>query len=153
MATNGEGASVPRAESPRGSPRSASTSLQAAATMNAGLQQETSRSEHASFKLVISKRRLTPTGSSSSSLARHRSSPQAGRRRSTVLMNLQLNDPSVPAPGEMVNEQTGRRPSSPQPLSGSPLLADPHHHRAPSLGELHQELEAEQEAHVVGGMT
>lgn len=60
------------------------------------------------------------------------------------MMNLQLNDPSVPGPGEMVHER-----SSPQPLSGSPLLADPHHHRAPSLGELHQELEAEQEAHVV----
>ncbi|KAI5463328.1 hypothetical protein BGZ63DRAFT_352203 [Mariannaea sp. PMI_226] len=63
-------------------------------------------------------------------------------------MNLQLNDPSVPAPGEMVNEHSGLRTASPQPLSGSPLLADPHHHRAPSLGELHQELEAEQEAHV-----
>lgn len=32
---------------------------------------------------------------------------------------------------------------------GSPTTMDPHHHRAPSLGELHQELEAEQEAHVV----
>lgn len=30
-------------------------------------------------------------------------------------------------------------------------MADPHHHRAPSLGELHQELEAEQEGHVVSG--
>lgn len=63
-------------------------------------------------------------------------------------MNLQLNDPSVPAPGEMAQEQ---HRSSPQPLSGSPLMADPHHHRAPSLGELHQELEAEQEGHVVSG--
>ncbi|KAK7418395.1 hypothetical protein QQX98_004015 [Neonectria punicea] len=98
--------------------------------MNAGLQHEP-----------------TPR-SSSSSLSRQRSSPQTGRRRSVVLMNLQLNDPSVPAPGEMVNEQPSHRTSSPQPLSGSPLLADPHHHRAPSLGELHQELEAEQEAHV-----
>lgn len=47
-------------------------------------------------------------------------------------MNLQLNDPAVPAPGEMVSEH-----------------GIPQHHRAPSLGELHQELEAEQEAHVV----
>lgn len=31
-------------------------------------------------------------------------------------------------------------------------MADPHHHRAPSLGELHQELEAEQEGHVVSGI-
>lgn len=74
-----------------------------------------------------------PTGSSTSSLTRaHRSSSNAGRRRSNVLMNLQLNDPSVPAPGEMVSEH-----------------GIPQHHRAPSLGELHQELEAEQEAHVV----
>lgn len=36
------------------------------------------------------------------------------------------------------------------PLSTSPLMmgGDPHHNRAPSLGELHQELEAEQEAQV-----
>lgn len=79
-------------------------------------------------------------------MARHRSSPQSGRRRS-ILMNLQINDPSIPAPGEMASEQPGH-PSSPQLLSGSPTMADPHHHRAPSLGELHQELEAEQEAHV-----
>lgn len=58
-------------------------------------------------------------------------------------MNLQINDPSIPAPGEMASN-----PASPQMLSGSPTTADPHHHRAPSLGELHQELEAEQEAHV-----
>ncbi|KAM5348088.1 hypothetical protein ACJ41O_007912 [Fusarium nematophilum] len=130
MASPADGAAVPRSESPTRSPRSASISLQAAATMNAGLQHEPTRR------------------SSSSSLSRNRSSPQAGRRRSTVLMNLQLNDPSVPAPGEMVSEQSGLTTASPQPLSGSPLLADPHHHRAPSLGELHQELEAEQEAHV-----
>ena len=39
------------------------------------------------------------------------------------------------------------RTASPQAL-GSPTL--PPHHRAPSLGELHQELEQEQEAQVVG---
>ncbi|KAL4971807.1 hypothetical protein BDW66DRAFT_155294 [Aspergillus desertorum] len=35
-------------------------------------------------------------------------------------------------------------------FAGSPIsgLGDPHHHRAPSLGELHQELEQEQEAQV-----
>ena len=70
-------------------------------------------------------------------------------------MNLQLNDPALPGPGELVaDEQPGRlsrQTTSPQPLSGSPLLTggDPHHNRAPSLGELHQELEAEQEAQVV----
>lgn len=75
-------------------------------------------------------------------------------------MNLQINDPSVPGPGEMVpdaahphtHSHTHRSSfTSPTgPSIGSPLLmADPHHNRAPSLGELHQELEAEQEAQVV----
>jgi hypothetical protein len=68
-------------------------------------------------------------------------------------MNLQLNDPSVPAPGEMVAEggTDTHRTLTPQSLTTSPLLTgrDPHHNRAPSLGELHQELEAEQEAQVV----
>ncbi|CAH0048797.1 unnamed protein product [Clonostachys solani] len=127
---NGDASSIPRAESPTRSPRSASISLQAAATMNAGLQHEPSRR------------------SSSSSLTRNRSSPHTGRRRSTVLLNLQLNDPSIPAPGEMASDQLGLSASSSQILTGSPITADPHHHRAPSLGELHQELEAEQEAHV-----
>ncbi|KAI1383132.1 uncharacterized protein F4822DRAFT_93545 [Hypoxylon trugodes] len=132
--SNGNGDSAVRGESASPSPRSASISLQAAATMNAGLQHEPMRR------------------SSSSSLSRHRQSPQMGRRRSAVLMNLQLNDPSVPGPGEMVAEGGGsvHSTTSPQPMSASPLLTggDPHHNRAPSLGELHQELEAEQEAQV-----
>ncbi|OLN97608.1 hypothetical protein CCHL11_01245 [Colletotrichum chlorophyti] len=131
-------ASVPHGESPTGSPRRMSTSLQAAATMNAGLQHETSRR------------------SSSGSLSRSRQSPSAGRRRSTVLMNLQLNDPSLPGPGEMVPDNQhgqagGATTASPQPIASSPLMiagGDAHHNRAPSLGELHQELEAEQEAQV-----
>ncbi|KAL7628082.1 hypothetical protein AAE478_002279 [Parahypoxylon ruwenzoriense] len=131
---NGNGDSTPRGESASPSPRSASISLQAAATMNAGLQHEPTRR------------------SSSSSLSRNRQSPQTGRRRSAVLMNLQLNDPSVPGPGEMVTEggHGSHNTTSPQPMSTSPLLigGDPHHNRAPSLGELHQELEAEQEAQV-----
>ncbi|KAI0838906.1 hypothetical protein F5Y06DRAFT_266903 [Hypoxylon sp. FL0890] len=129
--SNGNGDSAIRGESASPSPR-ASTSLQAAATMNAGLQHEPMRR------------------SSSSSLSRNRQSPQMGRRRSTVLMNLQLNDPSVPGPGEMVTENSGYGAMSPLPMTASPLLAggDPHHNRAPSLGELHQELEAEQEAQV-----
>lgn len=92
-------------------------------------------------------------GSSSSSATRNRQSSHAGRRRSTVLMNLQLNDPALPAPGEMINEhQTiSYRTASPHSLSGSPIIAsgDPHHYRTPSLGEIHQELEQEQEAQVV----
>ncbi|KAG5999944.1 hypothetical protein E4U54_001608 [Claviceps lovelessii] len=131
MAANGDGSVHTRTDSPTASPRPASVSLQAAATMNAGLQREPSRQ------------------SSSSSLPQNTSSPSTSRRRSTVLMNLQLNDPSTPGPGEMANERSGYIAHSPQPLSGSPLMTDPHyHHRAPSLGELHQELEAEQEGHV-----
>ena len=68
-------------------------------------------------------------------------------------MNLQANDPTVPGPGEMVQEPAHRsNMTSPTgPTSSSPLLlsSEPPHHRAPSLGELHQELEAEQEAQVV----
>jgi hypothetical protein len=43
------------------------------------------------------------------------------------------------------------RTASPTSLGGSPTIAtgDPHHQRAPSLGEIHQELEQEQEAQVV----
>jgi len=69
-------------------------------------------------------------------------------------MNLQLNDPSVPSPGEMINEGhiASYRTASPQSISGSPTIpsvgGDPHHFRAPSLGEIHQELEQEQEAQV-----
>ncbi|KXJ92376.1 hypothetical protein Micbo1qcDRAFT_162641 [Microdochium bolleyi] len=124
---------LPRSDDASPPPLSATTSLQAAATMNAGLQQEQSRR------------------SSNSSLSRQQQSSLSGRRRSTVLMNLQHNDPSLPGPGEIVNEErAGRSLHSPQPASGSPLITgrDPHHDRAPSLGELHQELEAEQEAQV-----
>lgn len=67
-------------------------------------------------------------------------------------MNLQLNDPTLPGPGELVtDERHGRTTHSPQGFSGSPRspFLSPHHNRAPSLGELHQELEAEQEAQVV----
>lgn len=114
------------------SPRSSSLSLAASATINAGIQNEDSRH-------------------SSSSSTRNRPSVvgrTSERRRSNVAMNLNLNDPSLPGPGEL---QTGDhrvsggghyfRTASPN----SPSV----HHRTPSLGELHQELEQEQEAQVV----
>ncbi|KUI68601.1 hypothetical protein VM1G_04531 [Cytospora mali] len=125
--------------SPSPSPsRTASTSLQAAAAVNAGLQHE----------------RSSNSRRSSSSLSRQVTSPSGGRRRSQVLMNLQHNDPSLPGPGEMVPDTHNHRSSFTSavgPLSGSPLMVaggDSHHTRTPSLGELHQELEAEQEAQV-----
>lgn len=120
-----------RGQTPSPSPRS--TSLQAAAAVNAGLQQEDSRR------------------SSSSSTTRNRQTSHTGRRRSTVLMNLQLNDPTLPAPGEMITEEqtAAYRTASPQSIASSPIVGiDPHHFRTPSLGEIHQELEQEQEAQV-----
>ncbi|KAL9943519.1 hypothetical protein D7B24_004729 [Verticillium nonalfalfae] len=150
MTSNGDTHMPPRGASPPiGSPRSLSVSLQAAATLNAGIQREHD----------------APRQSTQASQPQGSQSP-TGRRRSAVLMNLHLNDPALPGPGEMVaEEQPGRHnqasspnpsagvlPSaSPQPISSSPHLiqgGDPHHNRAPSLGELHQELEAEQEAQV-----
>ncbi|KAK3904071.1 hypothetical protein C8A05DRAFT_14034 [Staphylotrichum tortipilum] len=121
-----------------GSPsRHPSISLQAAATLNAGLQRES-----------------PSRGSSHSPLSPRNRSPSSTRRRSQVLMNLQIADPSVPAPGEMVPEHQHNpnfQPSTPLPISASPRLIAtgvPHHTRTPSLGELHQELENEQEFQV-----
>lgn len=150
--SNGDVASSdsPPPRSPRGS-----ISLQAAATMNAGLQHEPIRRKPSTIFVQYQSCTdlyLDPAGSSSGSLSRHRQSPQAGRRRSSVLMNLQLNDPTLPGPGEMVAEERhGLAAHSPQAISGSPRspFLPPHHNRTPSLGELHQELEAEQEAQVV----
>jgi len=70
-------------------------------------------------------------------------------------MNLQLNDPNIPPPGEMLSTENSTHQAASPLLVSSPQLmtADPHHHRTPSLGELHQELEAEQEAQVVCSTT
>lgn len=94
-------------------------SLAATAAMNAGIQSEDSR-------------RL-----SSGSMRRD---VERARRRSSVRMNLNLNDPAIPSPGEMQQ--------SPPARSRGPWPHSPQHERAPSLGELHQELEYEQEGQV-----
>ena len=81
----------------------------------------------------------------------------SARRRSNVAMNLQLNDPTLPSPGELASNShrssisSAFRTASPTNIGGTPAIAtgDPHHQRAPSLGEIHQELEQEQEAQVV----
>jgi len=105
--------------------------------------------------LVARTRRPTDLslGSPISTATRNRQVSHTGRRRSNVIMNLQLNDPSVPGPGEMVNDthHSSYSTASPSSLSGSPIISsgDPHHLRNPSLGEIHQELEQEQEAQVV----
>lgn len=71
-----------------------------------------------------------------------RSSNPSTRRRSSVRINLNLMDPDLPMPSEVQMSPTlhSHRPSWP---------ASPSHQRAPSLGEMHQELENEQEAQVV----
>ncbi|KAF4767020.1 hypothetical protein HAV15_009940 [Penicillium sp. str.  len=84
------------------------------------------------------------------------------RRRSAAGMNLNLNEMQGTSPGVSselpVSDHRDHRSSighafrtaSPSSHGGSPIFAtaDPHHQRAPSLGELHQELEQEQEAQV-----
>ncbi|KAL5375616.1 hypothetical protein DPSP01_011086 [Paraphaeosphaeria sporulosa] len=95
-------------------------SLAAAATMNAGIQNEDLRRQ------------------SSGSMRRE---VERARRRSSIRLNLNLNDPAVPAPGEMQRSPSSRSRGAPWPQS-------PHHERAPSLGDLHQELEYEQEGQV-----
>ncbi|KAF9893689.1 hypothetical protein FE257_009857 [Aspergillus nanangensis] len=78
------------------------------------------------------------------------------RRRSAAGVNLnQHNNPNGETGSDASSHRTSfsqhaLRTSSPTSLGGSPLIAtgDPHHQRAPSLGELHQELENEQEAQV-----
>lgn len=76
------------------------------------------------------------------------------RRRSQVAMNLNLNDPTVPSPGELFNSD---RPfSNGLSINNSASIgprhvytsADPHHRRQPSIGDIHNELEQEQEAQV-----
>jgi len=103
------------------SPRSPQlSSLHAAAAINAGLQRSPS--------------------SNTASLSQ-------ARRRSSLAAN--MNNPAIPGPGEMQPVSAGHAIGSP-PTSRSPMnYADPNHHRAPSLGQIHQELENEQEAQVV----
>lgn len=62
------------------------------------------------------------------------------------------NNGENPGPAHRTSMGQAFRTASPTSHGGSPIFAtaDPHHQRAPSLGELHQELEQEQEAQVVG---
>lgn len=85
-----------------------------------------------------------------SSMSR-RSSPRSNRlsisesrRRSGIGGYLNVGDTEPPSASSF-------RTASPSSLGGSSIVGtgDPHHHRAMSLGELHQELEQEQEAQVV----
>ncbi|KAF2771963.1 hypothetical protein EJ03DRAFT_12103 [Teratosphaeria nubilosa] len=108
------------------SPRSPSlSSLQAAAAINAGLQRSPSNA--------------SPIRNNHHALE---------RRRSSLMNNLTMNDPTVPAPGELQTSSGNGSPRQGRRSFALPNTADPNHHRQPSLGELHQELENEQEAQV-----
>ena len=130
------------------SPRASSASLAAAATVNAGIQNEDSRRASA----TLTRERRPPTFQIG----------QGERRRSSAVLS--SHDPALPGPGEL---QTGdlRLQNSDQPSSrmspvnqtaspyssGSPTFPPRYRDRTPSLGELHQQLEQEHEAQVVGG--
>jgi len=111
------------------SPRSPSlSSLQAAATINASL--------HHHSPLTSGSPASRPTG-------------PLERRRSSLLNNLTLiNDPTIPAPGEMQSYSNSSSPRSSRRSFALSSTTNPHHARQPSLGELHQELEAETEGQV-----
>ena len=129
-----QSATSPPARHDSHSPRLGSTSLAAAASMNAA---DLSRRSSASNRGSPRQARVA-----------------AERRRSQVAMNLDLNDPTIPSPGEL--SSSDRRGShsyssmSPSTLGGRGTIAtgDPHHSRQASLGEIHNELEQEQEAQV-----
>lgn len=71
-------------------------------------------------------------------------------------MNLNLNDPTLPSPGELsssdprLNLSHSYVSASPPTIGGRSAIAtgDPHHQRHASLGDIHNELEQEQEAQV-----
>ncbi|USP75392.1 hypothetical protein yc1106_02666 [Curvularia clavata] len=111
-----QASSPPRNQSPSSS--RSPHSLAATAALNAGMHNQDTRSTSGDMRRDV----------------------ERARRRSSIRMNLNLNDPAVPAPGEM-QQSPSARPRGTWPHS-------PHHERAPSLGELHQELEAEQEGQV-----
>ncbi|KAJ5339772.1 hypothetical protein N7452_006500 [Penicillium brevicompactum] len=91
----------------------------------------------------------SPRPSRGSSIGRLSVSEQ---RRSVAGINLNLNDMQAnsEAPADHRSSMGHAFRTASPPSHGSPVFAtaDPHHQRAPSLGELHQELEQEQEAQV-----
>lgn len=119
------------------SPRASTASLAAAATVNAGFHNEDSRR------------------SSNNSNGGRGPPPQlvGERRRSSAYLT--SHDPTLPGPGEFQLDRSimnfPYRTASPQG-PGSPTMAPRFRDRAPSLGELHQELEEEQEGQVVRRM-
>lgn len=128
-------------------------SLAAAATMNAGLQREATNED-------MSRHTSAFPNQQSSGSPKLDTMNSVERRRKSIAMSLNLNDPALPAPGEMQtsgttdNRSTSRNFSIPQTRSPgsrsrSSSIANRHHIRQPSVGEVYQEMEQEQEAQVV----
>ncbi|KAK2742818.1 hypothetical protein FQN57_005109 [Myotisia sp. PD_48] len=114
------------------SPRSSSFSLHATTTGNAAT--DSSRRSSGSFG---------------------RGSPQTARlieRRRSGTLSLNRHDPFISDSNDNHRSSIGSiyRTRSPTSIGGSPSIAtgDPHHQRAPSVGEIHQVLEEEQEGQV-----
>ena len=119
------------------SPRASTHSLASAAAMNAA-----------------DRSRGSSTSNTTENLSSRRSEER--RRRSLIALNINRNDPTTPSSGEMIPSEhhssfTHQFSSTgPATIGNTAAIAsgDPHHQRTPSLGELHQELEEEQEAQV-----
>ena len=93
-------------------------------------------------------------GSRSTPIVGGATPPRFGRleRASAGMANLHLHD--VAGTHHAESFASALAGNSPQGAGGpSYVTADPHHQRAPSLGDLHQELEQEQEAQVVSART
>ncbi|KAL4793312.1 hypothetical protein BDV19DRAFT_391344 [Aspergillus venezuelensis] len=103
------------------------------------------------------------SGIMTSELPRRHISISGSERRRSGNLNLNTSNGSysesgtgdIPSPSDHRSSighghNNGLRTSSPSNFGGSPVIGtgDPHHQRTPSLGELHQELEQEQEAQV-----
>ncbi|KAL4933453.1 uncharacterized protein BDV17DRAFT_110197 [Aspergillus undulatus] len=104
------------------------------------------------------------TNTMTSELSRRHHPISGSERRRSGNLNLNSNSNGsytsesgageIPSPSDHRSSfghgHNGLRTSSPSNLGGSPVIGtgDPHHQRTPSLGELHQELEQEQEAQV-----
>ncbi|KZF23435.1 hypothetical protein L228DRAFT_246206 [Xylona heveae TC161] len=140
-------------QTPSSSPRSPSIS----ANTNSNMQSPSVHYEarHPSMSSGRSRSGVPPQSSGPA--------PHHERRRSSALMHLNLTEPGLPGPGEMQSTEhrssndyrsssfgSAFRTASPLGIGDSATIvtADPHHSRAPSLGEIHQEIEQEQEAQV-----
>ena len=148
-------------DSPRSSFTTSTSPLAAAATSNAAFQRQQQQQNDSQPH--------SPTSAAAMMMRGHGDASNRQRRRSSILGGANASryfDPAVPGPGEMQtpSHQTQLPPAM---MSASGGLRDPefgslgggamgtaaaqhmYRDRAPSLGQLHQELEQEQEAQVV----